>query len=116
MAGTADKSPEKVTRKSSGDRPPAQSEKQHAGPRRLSYHERRQIEADRLELAQMPERIESLEGEQQRLSQVMAVPEFYQRDPQEIAQAASRLKELEALVLQAYQRWEELVRIVEIEN
>jgi ATP-binding cassette subfamily F protein uup len=75
---------------------------------RLTYKDQRAREAQRQELAGLPERIEGLETEQHRLSAAMAGPAFYQRDSAEIAHMVSRLKELEEELAQAYRRWEEL--------
>jgi ABC transport system ATP-binding/permease protein len=82
------------------------------GPRRLSYKEQRALEAQRLELAGLPGRIEALEVEQHRLSAAMADPAFYQRDSAEIAGAVSHLKQLEEDLAQAYRRWEELEALI----
>ncbi len=79
-----------------------------AGPRRMSYKDQRALEAQREELAGLPGRIEGLEMEQHRLSEAMAAPAFYQGDRAGIARTASRLKELEQELAQAYRRWEEL--------
>lgn len=77
-------------------------------PRKLSYKEQRLLEAQKLELAQMPQRIQALETEQHQLTTAMADPAFYQQDNAVIARAANRLRELETELTQAYQRWEEL--------
>jgi ATP-binding cassette subfamily F protein uup len=79
-----------------------------AAPRKLSYKEQRALEAQKVELAELPQRIETLEAEQQRLTAAMADPAFYQQDSAEISRAANRLKELEEELAQAYLRWEEL--------
>jgi ABC transport system ATP-binding/permease protein len=76
--------------------------------RKLTYKEQRALEAQQRELAELPHKIEALEAEQHRLSAAMAVPAFYQRDSAEIAQAVQQLKNLEAELAAAYQRWEEL--------
>jgi ATP-binding cassette subfamily F protein uup len=77
-------------------------------PRKLSYKEQRALEAQKKELAELPKRIEALEAEQHALAAAMALPTFYQQENDKIAQASNRLKELEAELAQAYQRWEEL--------
>ena len=81
--------------------------------RKPGYNEKRARAALERELNELPGRIESLEAEQQQLSVTMADPAFYQRDSEEIAQAAHRLKQLEAELAQAYQRWEELEQQVQ---
>jgi ABC transport system ATP-binding/permease protein len=81
-----------------------------SAPRKLSYKEQRALEAQQRELAKLPHKIEALESEQHRLSAAMAAPAFYQRDSAEIAHAVQQLKDLEAELAAAYQRWEELER------
>ena len=76
--------------------------------RKPTYKEQRQIEAQRGELAELPQRIECLEAEQHRLTARMADPAFYQQEGAEITRSANRLKELEEELRQAYLRWEEL--------
>jgi ATP-binding cassette subfamily F protein uup len=83
-------------------------EAQPAGPRKLTYKEQRALEEQKKELAALPGRIERLEAEQHALAAAMASPTFYQQDSAQIAQASNRLKELEAELAEAYQRWEEL--------
>ena len=87
---------------------PVQDKPAGSAPRKLSYNEKRTLQAQQRELAELPQRIEQLEGEQHQLVTAMASPEFYQQEETAIAQAASRLKELEAELATAYQRWEEL--------
>jgi ATP-binding cassette subfamily F protein uup len=77
-------------------------------PRKLSYNQQRALEAQKRELAELPDRIEALEAEQQSLTAEMGSAQFYQQDPAHIAQAAARLRELEEELAQAYQRWEVL--------
>ncbi len=91
--------------------PVARAEEKNAvgkGPRKLSYNEKRALEARQRELAALPERIEALEKEQHQLVAAMASPEFYQRDEAAITADANRLKQMEAELAAAYQRWEEL--------
>ncbi len=77
-------------------------------PRKLSYKEQRAMEAQQLELAELPVRIEALEAEQLRITTAMGDPAFYQQDSAEITQAANRLRELEEELAEAFVRWEEL--------
>lgn len=77
-------------------------------PRKLSYNEKRTLEAQRTELAELPGRIEALENEQQRLTTAMADPNFYTQDSADIARSAARLQQLEEEIVAAYQRWESL--------
>jgi ATP-binding cassette subfamily F protein uup len=76
--------------------------------RKPSDKEVRTKEAQKRELAELPQKIENLEAEQRQIGEDMANPAFYQRDSESIAREAARLKEIEAALLQAYQRWEEL--------
>lgn len=75
---------------------------------KLSFKERRSLDAQKRELAELPQRIEALEAEQQRLTVAMADPAFYQQDNATITQTANRIKELAEELTQAYQRWEDL--------
>jgi ATP-binding cassette subfamily F protein uup len=79
--------------------------------RKIGYKEQRAIEALKRELAEMPQRIETLESEEHTLSAAMATPAFYQQDGAEIARAVNRLKELQDELSRAYQRWEELEQL-----
>lgn len=81
-------------------------------PRKLSYKEQRALEEKKRELAELPQRIETLEAEQQRLTEAMADPAFYQQDDDKIVQAANRMRELTEELSAAYQRWEELEQIL----
>jgi len=87
---------------------PTNPESDPSAPRKLSYKERRALDAQKRELAELPARIEALENEQHQLTLAMADPGFYQQDSDVIAQAASRIKELEEELARAYQRWQEL--------
>jgi ATP-binding cassette subfamily F protein uup len=86
--------------------------KSQSGPRKLSYNEKRTLEAYKKELVELPDRIEALEKEQEILSTAMSNPDFYQKSEADIAQAANRVKELEDTLAQAYQRWEELEKLI----
>jgi len=70
-------------------------------PRKLSYHEQRELE-------QLPSRIESLEDEQRRLRSAMESPDFYKEAAETIHATITRLDRLEAELLDAYTRWSEL--------
>jgi len=67
----------------------------------LSYVEQREF--DRL-----PERIEALESEQQRLNATIAHPDFYKETAETIRQILARLDELGKELLDAYALWDEL--------
>jgi ATP-binding cassette subfamily F protein uup len=72
-----------------------------AGPRKLSYREQQ-------ELQQLPERIEELEAEQQRLTNAVGSADFYKESGGTIRQTLARLDALQGEVLDAYARWNEL--------
>ena len=74
---------------------------------RLGFREQRELEA-------LPERIESLEEEQERLHAQLSNPAFYQRqEGEKIAGVQERLQELESELEAAYGRWEELSALEE---
>jgi len=68
---------------------------------RLSYK-------DAQELEQLPARIEALEREQAELTQQLADPDWYRSDPDGVKQAAARHAEVEEILLQLLERWEQL--------
>lgn len=72
--------------------------------RKLSYREQRELEA-------LPQRIESLELEQEQLHTQMADSDFYQQEGDAIALAKERLEALEAELTDAYDQWERLEAI-----
>ncbi len=69
--------------------------------RRLTYAEKRELE-------ELPQRIESLEADQAALHAQMADPAFFRGAADTIAAATARLKTLESDILAAYARWEAL--------
>jgi ABC transport system ATP-binding/permease protein len=72
-----------------------------ARPRRLSYHEQRELEA-------LPGLIESLETEQALLQKRFSEPGFYAQAGSEIAKVTSRLEAVHTELTAAYARWESL--------
>ena len=72
-----------------------------SGKRRLSYKETRELES-------LPERIESLEGEREKLVALMSTPEFYKSQSDDVAGVKARLEGLQKDIDDAYTRWEEL--------
>ncbi len=77
------------------ERPPRQKQK-------LSYKETRELET-------LPQTIEALEEEKQRLTATLNSPEFYaSRDLAKIKAANDRLEALEKELDEAYHRWDEL--------
>ncbi|MCB2189920.1 MAG: ATP-binding cassette domain-containing protein [Deltaproteobacteria bacterium] len=73
-------------------------------PRKLSYNQQR-------ELAELPQKIESLEREQSELHQRVSDPELYAKGGKEAAAISTRLEELEREMEEAFSRWEELEAI-----
>lgn len=69
--------------------------------RKLSYNEKRELEA-------LPKRIEILEAEQHQLTLTLEDPSFYQQEGAVITQAVNRLQELHAELSLLYHRWVEL--------
>ena len=74
--------------------------------RRLTYGEK-------LELDKLPEQIEKLETEQQRLHDLMAEPGFYHQDRDVIVRTTDELKGIEEELATVYARWEELESLKE---
>ena len=73
-------------------------------PRKLSFKEKRELEI-------LPERIESLETEQDQLHQTMSDPLFYQKQKDEIVSIKTRLSIVDTELADAYKRWETLERL-----
>lgn len=80
--------------------------------RKLSYKEQHILETQKNELAELPQRIEALESEQQRIIAGMASQSFYQQDSSEITRMVNLLKSLEEELVRAYQRWEDLEHLL----
>jgi ATP-binding cassette subfamily F protein uup len=74
--------------------------------RRPSFKERQEREA-------LPGRIESLESEIAALHTAMGQADYYRLPPEKIAADAARLKQLEADLATAYERWEALELLAE---
>jgi ATP-binding cassette subfamily F protein uup len=86
-----------------GARPaaPPRSTTGAGAPRKLSYKERRELEA-------LPARIEALEADERALNSRIAGPEFYTEGGAAIAAALARLEALSQELHVAYTRWAEL--------
>jgi ATP-binding cassette subfamily F protein uup len=80
---------------------PPRSTTAAVAPRKLSYKERRELEA-------LPARIDALEGEERELNARIAGPEFYTEGGAAIAAALARLEALSQELHVAYTRWAEL--------
>ena len=80
------------------------SEAPRERPRRLTYKERRELEA-------LPQQIETLEAEQAQLYRTMSDPVLYRQDSQEIVVLQARLATLARELDAAYARWEMLEQL-----
>ncbi len=80
------------------------SEGTEPAKRRLSYSERRELDA-------LPTTIEQCEAQIADLHRAMAEPQFYQQPGPQIAAEQARLVQLEEQLAAAYQRWEELEQL-----
>ncbi len=91
------------------DKPAASSRARssRSRPRKRTFKQSQEFEA-------LPQRIETLEGEQENLHRRMAEPEFYRESGDQVAAATTRLKDLEAELEQAYARWQELEEIGDV--
>jgi ABC transport system ATP-binding/permease protein len=72
-----------------------------AAPKRRSYKEQRELDL-------LPATIEKLEAEIAALHEQVGAPSFYKQPAAEIAATQRRLKDCEAQLATAFQRWEEL--------
>jgi ATP-binding cassette subfamily F protein uup len=64
--------------------------------------------AEKIELRELPARIEALEAEQAGQHERMADPDFYRRPGAVLAEAREELEAIEARIAEAYARWEAL--------
>ena len=93
--------PDEPLKRAPGDQKPKKG-KPPREKQKLSYKETQELET-------LPLKIETLEGEKQRLLETLNSPEFYVgRDSVEINRANDRLKALEEELEGAYGRWDEL--------
>ncbi|MCA9118827.1 MAG: ATP-binding cassette domain-containing protein [Planctomycetaceae bacterium] len=72
--------------------------------RRLSYKEQRELDG-------LPAAIEQIESEVAEFHQIMAEASFYQQPRDQIAKKQAELKDLEAKLVAAFARWEELEQL-----
>ena len=70
-------------------------------PRKLSYKEQREFDA-------LPDRIDALEAEQKALGTLLADASIYAKEPDRAAAAQARHAQIDAELLRALERWEEL--------
>jgi ATP-binding cassette subfamily F protein uup len=90
---------------------PESAPKDSSAPRKLTYKEQRALEAQKQELAELPQRIESLEAEVHALTALMADASFYQQESAKITATVDKLNQLHDELAQAYHRWEELEKL-----
>ena len=72
-----------------------------AGPKKLTWAEKKEWEA-------LPARIEALEAELEQLHTRMAAPDFFRSDPEEIRAATDRTQEIPGEIEVLFARWAEL--------
>lgn len=72
-----------------------------SAPAKLSYKEARELE-------QLPKEIEQLEQEQQSLTERMSSADYHRQGPDQIKADRQRAADIEALLLQKFDRWEAL--------
>jgi ABC transport system ATP-binding/permease protein len=106
------KSPDPSQRPQALPRPLSSSLPLVDAPKKLSYKEQRALEAQKREMEELPQRIENLESESDRLSATLADPCFYQQEESSITRTVNRIKEIQIELAQAYERWEELEQIL----
>lgn len=80
--------------------------KDESKPRRLSYKEKRELEA-------LPQKIEFLEAQIANLHTQMGNPEFYKSDKDEIAKVQKEAADFQAELEKKFERWEELEALAE---
>jgi len=85
---------------------PLRSKPQPQRPRKLSFKEKRELEA-------LPMHIDALETEQAQLHEKIADPDFYRTAGDQVAAVNSRLALVEQELAEAYHRWQELDEIGE---
>jgi ATP-binding cassette subfamily F protein uup len=76
-------------------------------PHKLTFKESRELEA-------MPVLIDSLEAERDGLYETLADPDFYREGGQKVAEAKTRVENLEKEITEAYKRWEFLESIGDV--
>jgi ATP-binding cassette subfamily F protein uup len=86
------------------EKPAAKAKPKAPAAPKLSYHEKKELEA-------LPEQIDALEKRIEKLHADMAAPQFYKQPGESIAKAGDELASLEAELEAAYDRWQELESI-----
>ena len=93
--------------------PPGKKAGKKTTPKPKSPKTRKLGYKEALELKDLPQKIDRLEADQKSLYETLSDPSFYKKTKAEIAQAKSRLAEVEQKIEAAYLRWEALERIAE---
>lgn len=88
----------KTEKKTSVKKETVKSEKKKT---KLSYK-------DQYELDTLPQKIETLESEQEDIQKKVSEPDFYQQEKNTVDKVLSRLSEIEKELETSYERWEEL--------
>ncbi len=68
-------------------------------PKKLSFKEQRELE-------QLPQQIADLESEQASISERLADPELYRKQPDEVQKLNQRFAEIDQLLMESLERWE----------
>ncbi len=76
--------------------------------RKLSYKEQKELEL-------LPQQIQKLEGDQEKIYALLADIAFYQKDPKDVGEAQARVEAIGEELLKLYQRWEYLESSREID-
>ncbi len=84
-----------------GEKAPVPAASREERPRKLSFKEKRELDA-------LPARIEELEGARASLAEALADPGFYRKDKAEIAAAKAKLDAAERELAEVFERWETL--------
>ena len=77
-------------------------------PKSPSHATKRLTRNEEMELAELPEQIESLEGEQATLHEQLSNPQLYQNDSGRLTELQERLSNIESKLERVYERWQEL--------
>ena len=93
--------PVEIPKESVKQKKESSKSKQTPVKKKLSFKEQR-------ELDELPEKMESVETELSQLQDQMQDPEFYKQDSDSVQKATQRLNELESILEELYERFEEL--------
>jgi ABC transport system ATP-binding/permease protein len=90
-------------------KPPEKNNEPKDNKAQEEYRERRALShKEERELERLVIKIQKLEEDREAIHALMAEPNFYQKDPQEITKVKVKLELLEDELLEAFQRWEVL--------